>query len=128
MKSTIVVLVFAALLLSGCASKQVATSDPLTGIWSGEWGPSPERQTQVELDLKWDGTHLTGTIDPQRRSLELKKSSFDAKTNAIHMEVDAPMTGGEMDHYTIDGKVDGKSMSGTWTRHNGSGDFKIAKQ
>jgi len=81
------------------------------------------------LNLKWDGTTLTGTVNPDRRPLELKKGSFDAKTNAIHMEIDAPLSdGGEMDHYTIDGKVDGKSMRGTWRRHNGSGDFKITKQ
>jgi len=128
MKSTIFILVAAALLISGCASKQAAIADPLTGTWSGEWGPSAERQTEVVLNLKWDGTTLTGIVDPERRGLELKKSSFDAKTSAIHMEVDAPMSGGEMDHYTIDGKVDGKSMRGTWTRRSGSGDFKVTKK
>ena len=127
MKAKILFLL-AVVLFAGCTSKRVATSDPLTGIWKGEWGPSPQRQTEVELDLKWDGAMLTGTIDPNRRSLELKKGSFDSQTNAIHMEVDSPMNNGELDHYVIDGKVDGKKMQGTWTRRNGSGDFKITKE
>jgi hypothetical protein len=102
--------------------------DPLTGRWEGEWGPTPERQTNVVLELKWDGTMLTGTVNPGGRAMELGKSSFDPKTNAISMELDARDVSGEPDHYSIQGKVDGKKMAGTWTRNKGSGTFKISKQ
>jgi len=102
--------------------------DPLTGSWEGEWGPSPERQTNVVLELKWDGTKLTGTINPGSRALELGKSSFNPNTNAISMELDAHDVSGEADHYSIQGKVDGKTMSGSWTRNKGAGTFKITKQ
>src|SRR6185369_16538500 len=101
MKSTTVLLIAILVVSIGCASKPATGSDPLTGKWNGKWGPSAERQTEVVLDLHWDGTTLKGTIDPDRRALEVKKGTFDAKTNAIHMEVDAPLSGGgEMDHYT----------------------------
>src|SRR5436189_5771823 len=120
MKS-IIAFLLAVTLTAGCASKPAAGPEALTGTWTGHWGPTPERQTEVQVDLKWDGSNLTGTIDPARRSLQVKKGSFDGKTNAVHMEVDAPANEGEPDHYTIDGKVDGKTMQGTWTRRNGSG-------
>jgi hypothetical protein len=32
-----------------------------------------------------------------------------------------------MDHYVIHGTVSGKTMRGTWTRHDGNGDFEITK-
>src|SRR5882672_5897093 len=75
--------------LSACRSSPSTAADPLTGSWEGEWGPSPERQTNVALELKWDGTTLTGTINPGSRALELGKSSFNPNTNAISMELDA---------------------------------------
>jgi hypothetical protein len=37
-------------------AEQPSSADPLTGNWVGEWGPSPDRQTSVTLELKWDGT------------------------------------------------------------------------
>jgi hypothetical protein len=114
--------------LSGCASRGPTTMvDPVTGKWEGKWGPSPDRQTEVVLELKWDGSHLTGTINPGSRAIEISKGTFDPGTNAISMELDSTNNRGETDHYAIQGKVDGNKMSGTWTRNNGSGDFHITK-
>ena len=55
-------------------------------------------------------------------------AAFNPQTNAITMELDVQDNRGEADHYSIQGKVDGKKMSGTWTRNNGNGDFKISKE
>ena len=116
------------LLFSGCASSTApAGSDPLSGKWTGKWGPSPDRQTDVTLDLKWDGTTLKGTVNPGGRAVDLKKASFDAQTHAIAMELDVQDNRGELDHYAIQGKVDGNKMTGSWTRNNGKGDFNITK-
>ena len=115
--------------LSACKSTAPSTeADPLTGRWEGEWGPSPERQTQVIVELKWDGTTLTGTVNPGGRAAELGKSTFNPKTNAISMELDVNDVRGEPDHYSIEGKVEGKEMTGTWTRKQGAGTFKITRE
>jgi hypothetical protein len=128
MKPRIAVILFIAALLSSCSSQgQPADPGQLAGTWSGHWGPSPERQTEVVLELKWDGKALTGTINPGSRAMELSQATFDPKTSMTHMEVDVPTPGGENDHYAIDGKVAGKTMTGTWTRRNGRGDFNITK-
>jgi len=113
--------------LSACASK-APVSDPLTGRWEGTWGPSPTRQTEVVLELKWDGSQLSGTINPGARAIEITKGTYIPSTNAVRMELDSRSNAGETDHYTVQGKVDGKTMSGTWTRNNGSGDFHITKE
>ena len=117
-----------AIVVVGCASHATAPAgDPLSGRWLGEWGPSPERQTEVIVELKWDGKTLTGTINPGRRPSDISKATFNPETSAITMELDVIDVRGEMDHYSIVGKVDGKTMSGTWTRNSGKGTFKILK-
>lgn len=117
-------------LLSACSSAKTSGSAPntVTGTWAGEWGPSPTRQTQVTVDLKWDGTNLTGTVDPDRRSIEIKKGSFDPKTNAVRMELDGPNPAGETVHYIIEGNIAGSTMSGTFDRAGEKGTFKIEKK
>ena len=129
MRALTFVLILTVVVLSACSSSAPSKEvDPLTGRWEGEWGPSPERQTNVVLELKWDGTMLTGTVNPGGRAMELGKSSFNPKSNAISMELDAHDVAGEPDHYSIQGKVEGKEMSGSWTRNKGAGTFKISKQ
>ena len=120
--------IVALLLLAGCgAGEKSNTADPLSGKWQGNWGPSPTRQTEVVLELKWDGKQLSGTINPGSRAIEITKGSYDSATSAVTMELDSKSAGGDTDHYAIQGKVDGKKMSGTWTRNNGGGDFHITK-
>jgi hypothetical protein len=129
MRALTCVLILAVVVLSACSSPAPSKEvDPLTGRWEGEWGPTPERQTNVVLELKWDGTTLTGTVNPGGRAMELGKSSFNSRTNAISMELDARDVSGEPDHYSIQGKVEGKEMSGTWTRNKGKGTFKITRE
>jgi hypothetical protein len=129
MRALTCVLILAVVVLSACSSPAPSKEvDPLTGRWEGEWGPTPERQTNVILELKWDGTTLTGTVNPGGRAMELGKSTFNPGTNAISMELDARDVSGEPDHYSIKGKVEGKVMSGSWTRNKGAGTFKITKE
>ena len=102
--------------------------DPLSGTWTGDWGPSPGDRNEVTVDLKWDGKALTGNVNPGPAAVALQKSTFDAKTGAVHMEADAKDRRGGTIHYVIDGKVDKGTMSGSWNHDNRKGDFKITKK
>jgi hypothetical protein len=104
-----------------------APSDPLTGKWTGTWGPSPSDRNNVTVDFKWDGKNLTGAVNPGANEITLTKTMFDPKTGTIHMEADATRPGGAVVHYVIDGKVDKGTMTGTWNHDNRKGDFKITK-
>jgi hypothetical protein len=108
------------------AASAFAQGDPLSGTWTGDWGPSPRDRNPVTLQLKWDGKALTGTVNPGSDAITLQKSTFDARTGAIHMEADAKR-GGTTIHYVIEGKVDKGTMSGSWNHDNRRGDFKITK-
>jgi len=117
-------LLCSALALSASA---LAQQDPLSGTWKGDWGPSPGDRNQVTVELKWDGKALGGTVNPGPNAVALQKATYDAKTKAVHFEATAKGRGGADVHYTVDGKVDGKTMTGSWSHDDRKGDFKIAK-
>jgi hypothetical protein len=114
----------------GCLAIAVSASgqgDPLTGTWSGDWGPSPGDRNPVTVELKWDGKVLMGTVNPGPNAVKLEKTSFDAKTSAVRMEAQV-VSRGRTIHYVIDGKVEKNTMTGSWTHDNRKGDFRITKK
>ena len=103
-------------------------ADPLSGTWTGDWGPSETHRNPVTVELKWDGKVLTGTVNPGPSAVALLKCTFDEKTSAVHMEADAKGRRGNDIHYVIDGKVEKGVMTGSWNHDNRTGTFKITKQ
>ncbi len=53
-------LMVCALLLTAAAFAQEPGGESLSGTWVGDWGPSPSDRNQVTVELKWDGTALSG--------------------------------------------------------------------
>ena len=122
-------LVFALVCSAIAASGAVLSgADPLSGTWSGDWGPSPTHRNEVTVELKWDGKALTGNVNPGPNAIALQKSTFDAKTGAIHLEADAKDRRGNDIHYVIDGKLENGAISGSWDHGNRKGDFKITRK
>jgi hypothetical protein len=104
-----------------------SVGDPLSGKWSGNWGPTPSHRHIVVLELKWDGKTLKGTINPGPNAYRLQKTSFDPNTGAIHLEVDAGSMGHRL-HYFIDAKVEDGLLFGTWHHTKLQGDFRLTKK
>jgi hypothetical protein len=79
------------------------------------------------VELKLDGTAVTGTVNPGENAVALTKGSFNQETSAVTMEADAKGHDGKDVHYVIEGKVEGGTMSGTWNHGDKKGDFKLSK-
>jgi hypothetical protein len=105
-----------------------ASADTLSGTWVGDWGPSANDRNPVTVELKWDGTALTGTVNPGANAIALQNATFDPKTGAVHMEADAKGRGGGVVHYVIDGKVENGTITGSWSHEKRKGDFTIKKK
>jgi len=116
------------MMIAASAFAQQSGANPLSGTWTGDWGPSPSDRNQVTVDLKWDNNNLTGTVNPGPNAIGLQKATFNSKTGEIHFEADAKSRRGEAIHYVIDGKVDKGTMTGSWSHDNRKGDFKITKK
>ena len=112
--------------------KNAAPADPLSGTWTGDWGPNAGDRNQVSVDLKLAGTAVTGTvhsINPKRDDVALTKSTYTATGNKVHLEAEAKNPGGgPAIHYVIDGTLAGASMSGSWNHDAKKGDFKLTKK
>jgi len=125
MKVSLASAAFVVLLLT--ASFAGAQSDALTGTWTGDWGPSETHRNQVTVELTWDGTDLTGVVNPGPDAIDLATASFDAATGMVKMTASAEGFRGTA-NYTIEGTIDGSEMSGSWNHDRGTGSLKITRQ
>jgi hypothetical protein len=50
---------------------------PLRGSWRGDWGPSATHRNPVVLVLDWNGTNITGVVNPGPTSSALKVARLD---------------------------------------------------
>jgi hypothetical protein len=123
----LVAITFVAFTLTAQCLQAQSVGDPLTGKWSGNWGPTPSHRHTVVLDLKWDGKTLKGTINPGPNAYKLQQTSFDPNTGAIHMEVDAGSMGRRL-HYVIDARLEDGLLFGAWHHSKLQGDFRLTKR
>src|SRR5436190_11754589 len=129
MKLPLVILpLLAVFLLAGCAAKPATSADIPTGKWSGDYGPDANRRDPVSLELSSKDGKLQGTVHAGPRSMPLSNIVYKAETGAITMEFDAQGHGGRTIHYQIDGKIEGNTMSGSWTHDGERGDFHMMKE
>lgn len=130
----------AVLLLAGsCAPAEDALSgagaladtdnsgNPISGTWSGTWGPTPQHRNDVVVELEWDGTNLTGTVDPGPDAVPLSSASFDPATGKVMMHAMTTNNFGQEVHFMIEGQLDGTSMAGSWSHEGSQGDFSITR-
>ena len=126
MRASALSLVCLILVVALAVPGSLAQSDPVSGTWSGDWGPSTYDRNDVVLELAWDGSSLKGIVNPGPNAIELSSASFDPTTGMVKMEADAPSFRGEI-HYTIEGTLDGETITGSWGHDNVNGDFTIMK-
>jgi hypothetical protein len=101
--------------------------DPLSGVWIGDWGPTPTLRNPVTVELKWNGKRLMGRVNPGPNAIRLQKTSFDPKTGAVHLEADVVFEGNKV-HYVIQGRVENETLIGTWHHDDKKGDFKTVRK
>lgn len=112
-------------------------SDPLSGIWTGEWGPTPTDRNSVWVELKWDGKNVTGFVKGQGNvagpgtpvmpyEIHFKKTSFDARTGKVHLEADAYFRG-HPTHYVINGTLQNNLMTGDWKHADRKGNLMLRR-
>jgi hypothetical protein len=109
------------------AMSDASADNPLSGTWTGDWGPTPEHRNAVTLELSWDEASLSGTVNPGPNGIELDSASFDPATGAVMMEASATNFQGAEVHYMIEGQLAGDSMSGSWTHDASQGTFTISR-
>jgi len=102
-------------------------ADPLSGVWTGDWGATPTHRNPVSVDLKWDGKTVTGIVNAGPHASRATKATFDSQTGAIHLEFDIRSAGREI-HYAVDGVVVDEVLIGNWSNDTNKGGFRLIRE
>lgn len=114
------------LLVAGLALAQ--QGHPLTGTWSGDWGPSGTERHQVTLVMNWDGKNVTGLFNPGPDSYPIGSVYLDVTNWTVRIEADSK----DKTHIRAEGKLEDigayhRTITGTWQQGNAKGDFKLTR-
>jgi len=118
-------LVYAGVMLVRLRPRTVV--DPLSGIWTGDWGTTPSHRNAVTVNLKWDGTTLTGIANPGPHAVQFTKASFDPVKATVHLEAEVA-SGGRDVHYIINGTIERNTLIGTWFNDENKGNFRLLRK
>ena len=116
--------------LAGSAAAQYG--HPLKGSWSGDWGPSADDRRRLLLLLDWDGSAVTGTINPGPNAVPIATAMLDPATWAVRIEAEGRDADDNPVAYVIDGELQNigsynRVITGTWTQGGTSGDFTVMR-
>ena len=105
---------------------------PLKGSWSGDWGVDTDKRTRLLLLLDWDGTAITGTINPGLQAVDITTASLDPTTWAIHFEAIGEDDAGEPVAYVVDGELQNlgsynRVITGMWMQGDLTGTFTLTR-
>lgn len=111
---------------------------PLSGSWSGDWGPNKDKRERVLIQMHWNGKQITGTINPGAGSISLKAVTVTPGTEAepgiwtVKMEGEGKDSGGKAVTVVVDAKLENlgspnRLLSGTWTQGGVKGDFRLTR-
>jgi hypothetical protein len=107
------------LCLAGAASVAAQEGHPLVGSWHGDRGPNAKTRADVTLIMDWDGTQVTGFVNPGFEHMALQNAKLNPKDWTVHFEVDSKDAAGRTVRCMVDGKIDKlgsdtRTLAGTW--------------
>ena len=113
------VLVMALSCLAGSVSAVAQEGHPLVGSWHGDRGANAKARTDVTLIMDWDGTQVTGLVNPGFEHMALQNARLNPKDWTVHFEVDSRDAAGKTVRCMVDGKIDKlgsdtRTLTGTW--------------
>ncbi len=104
---------------------------PLTGTWSGDWGPTAAQRTHITMVMAWDGKTVSGTINPGPDQILVSAVGLDVTNWTVRFEADAKSASGTV-RINAEGRLDDiasahRTISGTWRQGTAKGDFKLTR-
>jgi len=105
---------------------------PLTGTWSGDWGPSATDRTRLTFVMTWDGQKVTGTINPGPEAIPITSVGLDVTNWSVRIEADTRGASGNPIHIVAEGRLEDigsihRTITGTWRQGATAGAFKITR-
>jgi hypothetical protein len=129
-KASLLLIAFAC--SAATASVFAQEGHPLVGSWHGDRGTSATKRTDVTLVMDWDGTELTGLVNPGYEHMVLQNAKLNPKDWTVHFEVDSKDGSGKTVRCMVDGKIDKlgsdqRTLTGTWNCAAAKQNFKLTR-
>lgn len=129
MRQAVAGLVAAIVALAVVAAAQ--EGHPLTGTWSGDWGPGAAQRTHITMVMSWDGKTISGTINPGPDQIPVSAIALDVTNWTVRFDADAKNASGPV-RISVEGRLDDiasahRTITGTWRQGAAKGDFKITR-
>jgi len=115
-------LIAAALCLSMGSSAQ--EGHPLKGSWIGEWKGNADKGDFVLMVLDWDGSKVSGTINPGTDNMKITEATLNPADWTVHIKAD----GYELDGTIKELELPSRSIVGTWKGPKGNGALEVVRQ
>jgi hypothetical protein len=114
-------------MLAGAAQE----GHPLTGTWSGDWGPGAGQRTHITMVMAWDGKTISGTINPGPDATPVDAIALDVTNWTVRFEADAKGASAPV-RITVEGRLNDiasahRTITGTWRQGTATGDFKLTR-
>lgn len=121
-------------LLAVPAAVSAQFGHPLHGQWSGEWGPR-DKPNRLLLNLEWDGTAITGAINPGPGAATVRTVTFDYSNPSawvVKIEAEGKDASGKPVRIMVDGRLENigayrRVLRGTWMQGNQKGEFLVTR-
>src|SRR5215471_19997703 len=131
-KRTLGFLCIAACLLMA-ASVVAQEGHPLSGTWSGDWGPTVSQRNHLTLVMSWDGKNVSGVLNPGDNAVQIPSIGLDVTNWTVRIEADGKDQAGKAVHVVAEGKLDDigsyhRKLTGTWTQGTTKGDFRLTRE
>jgi hypothetical protein len=99
---------------------------PLTGTWSGDWGPTATERHPLTVVMNWDGKNVSGLINPGPDSVPLTSVFVDVNNWDVRIEA------GGKEKISAEGRIGDlgsyhRTLTGSWLQGTVKGDFKLTR-
>lgn len=113
-------------------SASVQEGHPLTGTWSGDWGPSATDRTHLTFVMNWDGKNVSGVINPGADAITMSSVFVDVANWTVRIEADAKDPSGKPVRIAAEGRLEDlgsyhRRLVGTWRQGAVNGDFRLTR-
>ena len=105
---------------------------PLTGAWTGEWGPSLTERNHIALVMEWDGENIGGFVLVGIDSIPIQTVALDVTDWTVRFEANGENSSGNAVEIAAEGQLDDigsahRTITGTWRQGTTEGDFMLTR-
>jgi hypothetical protein len=117
--------------MAGAAAPLAQEGHPLTGTWSGDWGPTATDRRRITIVMNWDGKSVTGIVNPGPNAIPLKTVFLDVANWEVRIEAEGKDQNGPVT-ITAEGRIEDlgsyhRRVIGTWAQGTSKGDLRLTR-